>query len=85
MRTNSFGGHVNYEVEWGYLYDNDRKTGKLRNECNRTCKHKTHCKLYVMKIDEGVVRIKGSVKMRSCRLEEQKKRRDMTWLQHKLQ
>ena len=58
MRPNSFGGRVNYEVEWGYLYDNDCKICKLKNECNGTCKHKTPCKLYVIKAVEGVVRIK---------------------------
>ena len=30
----------------------------MKNECNRTCKHKMPCKLYVIKTDEGVVRIK---------------------------
>ena len=58
LRTNSFGGRVNYEIEWGYLYDNDCKICKLKNECNRTCKHETPCKSYVIKTDEGVVRMK---------------------------
>ena len=58
FEDNFFGGRVNYEVEWGYLCDNDCKICKLKNQCNRTCKHKTLCKLYAMKIDESVVRIK---------------------------
>ena len=85
LRTNSFGGHVKYDVEWGYLYDNDCKTCNLKNECNGKCKHKTPWKFYVMKIDEGVGRIKESVKMPSFQLEEQKEQQGMTWLRCKLQ
>ena len=62
LRTTYFGGRVNYEVEWGYLYDNDYRICNLKNECNRTCKHKTPCKLYVIKTDEGVVRITRTCK-----------------------
>ena len=31
---------------------------KDKNECKENCKHRSCCKLFVMKTDEGVVRIK---------------------------
>ena len=58
LRTNFFKGDVKYDVEWGHLYNSDCQICKRKNECNGVCKHKNLCKLYVMKIDEGVVRIK---------------------------
>ena len=58
LRSNSFEGRVKYDVEWGYLYDKDCELCKKKNECKPNCKHRTFCTLYVMKIDEGVVKIK---------------------------
>ena len=58
MRSNSFEGRVKYDVEWGYLYAKDSELCIKKNECKQNCKHRTFCKLYVMKIDEGVVKIK---------------------------
>ena len=58
LRSNSFEGGVNYDVEWGYLDDKDCELCEKRNECKQNCKHRNRCKLYVMKIDEGVVKIK---------------------------
>ena len=58
LRSNSFEGRVKYDVEWGYLYNKDCKLCEKRNECKQNCKHRNCCKLYVMKIDEGVVKIK---------------------------
>ena len=54
--TNSFRGHV----EWGFLYNTECTLCKNKNGCNDFCKHKTPCKLYVIKNDEGdeVVKIK---------------------------
>ena len=54
--TNSFRGRV----EWGFLYNTECTLCKNKNECNDFCKHKTPCKLYVIKNDEGdeVVKIK---------------------------
>ena len=58
LRTTFVKGDVKYDVEWGHLYNTDYQISKRENECNGVCKHKNICKLYVMKIDEGVVRIK---------------------------
>ena len=54
--TNSFRGRV----EWGFLYNTECTFCKDKNGCNDFCKHKTPCKLYVIKNDEGdeVVKIK---------------------------
>ena len=57
-RTNLSKGHVKYEEEWGYLYYADCQFCKNKNECNENCKHRSLCKLYVMKIDGGAVKIK---------------------------
>ena len=54
LRTNSLKGHVNYDVEWGYLYENDYQICKKKNECTKSCKHRDICKLYVIKTNEGV-------------------------------
>ena len=58
LKINFVKGAVKYDVEWGHLYKSDFQICKRKNECNGVCKHKYLCKLYVMKIDEGVVRIK---------------------------
>ena len=57
-RTNFAKGHVNYNVQWGYLYQNDCEICKRKNEDVQNCKHNSRCKLYVMKTDEGVVYVK---------------------------
>ena len=51
-------GRVKYDTEWGYLYDNDCDICKRKNADVRHCKHRTFCKLYVMKMDEGIVKVK---------------------------
>ena len=58
LRSNSFEGHVNYESEWGYFYDKDCEICKRKNECAKTCKHRNFCKLYILKTDEGIVKVK---------------------------
>ena len=58
LGANSSEGRVKYDVEWGYLYDKDCELCKKRNECKVNCKYRNFCKLYVMKIDKGVVKIK---------------------------
>ena len=58
LRSNSFEGLVKYDVEWGYLYNKDRELCKKRHECKQNCKHRNCCKLYVMQIEEGVIKIK---------------------------
>ena len=50
--------NVQYEEEWGYLYHTDCQFCKNKNECKENCKHRSLCKLFVIKTDEGVVRIK---------------------------
>ena len=45
LRTNSLKGHVNYDVEWGYLYENDCQICKKKNKCTKSCKHRDICKL----------------------------------------
>ena len=60
-RANSFKkGEKNeqYEEEWGYLYHTDCQFCKDKNGCKENCKHRSCCKLFVIKTDEGVVRIK---------------------------
>ena len=58
LRSNSFEGRVKYDVEWGYLYDKDCEMCKKKNECKQNCEHRNFYKLYVMRIDEGVVKVK---------------------------
>ena len=59
LRMTSFGGRVKYDTEWGYVYNEECKICKTKsNECKGQCKHRNLCKLYVIKNDEGVVRIK---------------------------
>ena len=40
LKTNSFRGHVNYDIEWGYLCNEEYKICKNKNECKDYCKHK---------------------------------------------
>ena len=40
------------------MYNSDCQICNRKKECNGVCKHKNLCKLYVTKIDEGVVRMK---------------------------
>ena len=60
-RANSFKRrekNVQYEEQWGYLYDDDCQcTVKIKTNVKK-CKHRSLCKLFVIKIDEGVVRVK---------------------------
>ena len=58
FEVKSFEGHVSYESEWGYLYNKDSEICKLKNECIRNCKHKNPAKLYVVRTEEGVVRLR---------------------------
>ena len=58
LRTNSLKGLAKYDTEWGYLYNNDCEICKSTNECIKLCKHRNLFKLYVMKIEKGVVRMK---------------------------
>ena len=42
----------------GYLYDFDCKICKRKNLNQHACKHRNRCKLYVIKNDEDVLRVK---------------------------
>ena len=55
-------GHVNYGVEWGYLYEIFCQIYKKKDACIKSCKHRNICKLYVMKTNEGVVPVKRTCK-----------------------
>ena len=44
-----FKGHV----QWGYLYHNDCKLCKTKNECKDDCKHRSKCKLYSFLNEKG--------------------------------
>ena len=44
--------------EWGYLYNDDYVICKRKNYNVKPCKHRQFCKLFVIKTDEGVVRVK---------------------------
>ena len=54
LRTNSFKGREKWEVQWGYLYSTDCEICKIKNHCTKECKHRDLCKLFVMKVGEGL-------------------------------
>ena len=58
LRTNSFKGPEKYEAQWVYLYNTTCDICKLENICTKECTHKALCKLFVMKVDKGVVRVR---------------------------
>lgn len=41
--------------KWAHVYDSDFN---IKNVCKNECKISRHCKLFVMKTDKGLVRIK---------------------------
>ena len=55
---NFSAGRVKYDTEWGYLYDNDCDICKKKNLDVKHCKHRNFCKLYVMRTEEGIVKVK---------------------------
>ena len=42
----------------GYLDNNDCSICKAKNICTKECKHRDFCKLYVIKVEEGVVKMR---------------------------
>ena len=58
MTTNSFKGREKCEVQWGYLYSTDCEICKIKSHGTKKCKRRDLCKLFVMKVDEGVVRVR---------------------------
>ena len=55
-RPNLFEG----DVQWGFLHGNNCKICNFERNCNMECKHMKHCKLFVIKGDEGkeILRVK---------------------------
>ena len=51
-------GDVQNEKQWGYLYNMDCELCKLKNEYKEICKHRSPYKLYVIKTEEGIVKVK---------------------------
>ena len=58
LRTKFFDGRAKYAIEWGHLYDMDCTICKRKNLNVKDCKHKNLCKIYVIKDDEGIVRVR---------------------------
>ena len=54
LRSNFSEGRV----KWGYLYNDECKICKRKNECKEKCKHRGICKLFVIKTNEGIVNVK---------------------------
>ena len=58
LRTKFKKGHDKNDFEWGYLYDTDCKICKRKNVNQNECKHRNPCKLYVIKNEEEILRVK---------------------------
>ena len=58
LRPKLSKGPCGYDVEWGHLYDSGCKICKRKNSNVKDCKHQNLCKLYVIKNEEGVIRVK---------------------------
>ena len=58
LRTKFSDGRAKYAVEWGHLYNKDCTICKRKNLNVNECKHQNLCKIYVIKDEEGIVRVK---------------------------
>ena len=58
LRTKFNKGHEKNDFEWGYLYNSDCNICKRKNVNQNECKHRNPCKLYVIKYEEDVLRVK---------------------------
>ena len=58
LRTKFSKGPCEYDIKWGHLYNIDCKICKRQNSNVKYCKHRNLCKLYVIKNEEGVIRVK---------------------------
>ena len=58
LRTKLSKGPCEYEVEWGHLYNSDCNICKRKISNVKDCKHRNLCKLYVIKNEEGVIRVR---------------------------
>ena len=57
-RSNSLEGDVQYERKWDYLYKDECKICKKKNLDVNECKHRSACKLFVIKAEEGEILVK---------------------------
>ena len=57
LRPNFQKGREEFETKWGYLYNTDCDICKSENICTRECKHRVICNLYVIRTDEGIVKM----------------------------
>ena len=58
LRTKFSDGRAKYDVEWGHLYNKDCTICKRENLDVNDCKHQNLCRIYVIKDEEGIVRVK---------------------------
>ena len=58
LRTKFSEGRAKYDVEWGQLYNKDCSICKKKNLNVNECKHQNPCKIYVIKDEEGIVRVR---------------------------
>ena len=50
--------HAKYDVEWRQLYSKDCNICKKKKLNVNECKHRNPCKIYVIKDEEGIVRVR---------------------------
>ena len=58
LRSKFSEGREKYDVEWGHLYEKDCTICKTKKLNVNECKHRNLCKIYVIKDEEGIVRVK---------------------------
>ena len=58
LRTKFCEGRAKYDVEWGHLYTKDCSICEKQKLNVNECKHQNPCKIYVIKDEEGIVRVR---------------------------
>ena len=58
LRTKFNKGHEQNDIEWDYLYNSDCNICKRKNVNQNECKNRNPCKLYVIKHEEDILRVK---------------------------
>ena len=58
LRTKFSEGRAKYDVEWGHLYNKDWSICKKKILNVNECKHQNPCKIYVIKDEEGILRVR---------------------------
>ena len=51
-------GHEKNDIKWGYLYTSDCNICQRKTVNQNECKHRNLCKLYVIKHEEDVLKVK---------------------------